>query len=277
MKKLFKIVAVLFVIMAAALIVLYLSLGGIVRKAVEAAGTSALATPVRVAGTKIDLFGQKVEVKGLQVANPEEFEQPDALSLGRFEVAASIPSFLRDVIDVSEIQVEELHLTVEQKGLKTNVGVLLDNLEGEPAAEAPPEKEAPPEPEKKGPEKRFKIALMRIAGTKVTLGSSLLSGEAKEVAIPDIEIRDIGTGPDGPVPLSKVLTTILRRILKEAIGDKVAMPEAARKLLSGEAKLGDAIHGATESVEKALGVDKAPEGAKKAVEGIKNLFGGKKE
>jgi len=278
MKKLMKIVAVLLVIAVAALVILYFSLGGIVRKAVEVAGTSALDTPVLVAGTKIDLFGQRVEVTGLQVRNPEGFKQPDALSLGRFEVAASVLSFLRDVIDVSELRVETLGLTVEQEGLRTNVGVLLKNLEGEPPAEAPPEKkEEEPKPEEKKPQKKYRIALMRISGAKVTLGSSFLSGDAKVVEIPDIEIRDIGTGPEGPVPLSKVLTILLRRVLNEAIGDKVPMPDAARKLLSGEAKLGETLRGATESVEKAFGVEKAPEGAKKAVEGIRGLFGGKKE
>jgi hypothetical protein len=156
------------------------------------------------------------------------------MAFDELEVRASLPSFLSGTVEVPETTLEKLHLWVEEAGLKTNVGVLLDHLKaqrGEPPAEGKPAK-------------KFKIGRLRITGARASLALATPGKDVREVAVPDIELKNIGTA-EGGATLAEVTQQVLDAVLREVLKDS-SIPEPVRRVLSGEGGVKGAVEGAIE-------------------------------
>ena len=133
------------------------------------------------------------------------------------------------------------------KIISSNVADLLKNIE---AAMGGGKDAAPQATTKSGQPIKFAVKKFRLTNGKVRLG---LAGAGMTLPMPAIELNDLGTKDGGITP-----DQLVYAVMKSITGSVVSATAQAA---------GD--------IGKTSGAA-AAEGAKKAVEGIKGLFGGKK-
>ncbi|MCF7849443.1 MAG: hypothetical protein K9M45_11390, partial [Kiritimatiellales bacterium] len=160
MKKLFKIIGLLVVVLIVAIVCVALFwLGPVVKKAVETVGPQATGVAVTVEKVHIRPLRGLVTIDGLFVGNPEGFANPSAVELKEFKVAVNLRSLMGDTIIVKEILIDAPQFTYERKLSTDNIKEIQKNVEaffggaGKPAEEPKPGEPAK-EPKEKKPAKK---------------------------------------------------------------------------------------------------------------------------
>lgn len=251
LKKLLLIVGIaLVVLLVVAGLAVGLFLGNLVKAGIQTVGPKVTQVPITVDSVSISILGGSAEVKGLVVGNPQGYKEPQAISLGLAHVAVDAGSLLSDKIIVKDVTVDAPEITFEGglsdnnlTQIQKNVNDFVTGLTGAPSTNTPaaPAKAA-------GPAKKLEVDHFLISNAKVH-GSVRLLGAAvplPPLTLPTIELKDLGTGPDGITPsqlISKVIGSVTDATLK-AVGD------AAASLGKGAA---NAAGDAGKAVEKGLG------------------------
>ena len=186
-------------------------------------------------------------LSGLVVGNPKGWSENNLCSLGKVHLSVAPFSLLGDHILVNEISIDAPEFNYETKIISSNVADLLKNIE---ATMGGGKDAAPQATTKSGQPIKFAVKKFRLTNGKVRLG---LAGAGMTLPMPDIELNDLGTKEGGITPDQLVFA-----VMKSVTGSIVTATAKAA---------GD--------IGKTSGAA-AAEGAKKAVEGIKGLFGGKK-
>ncbi len=195
MKKLFlRIALVLVILVVLAIVAVGLSLNTAIKKGVETLGPQIAKVDIKLAGVNLSLFSGSGSLKGLVIGNPEGYKTPHAISVGSTSVSISPGSVLSDKIVIKSIRVEAPEITFEVGPGGSNLQKIQANLESTMGASATP---SPPAAEGKKPAKKLQVDEIIITGGKVTLGAALFGGKVAEAALPEIRLKDLGTGPDG--------------------------------------------------------------------------------
>jgi len=203
----------LLVLVVLAVIVVGLFLDKIVKVGVERIGPKITQTTITVDSVDLSLFTGSVRIKNLVVGSPEGYRAPNAISVGLADVSISPMSVLSDKIVVKSARVESLEITFEGnpfgannlKKLEANVSAAPANPQS-PTPNQPAEATAPAKPGKK-----YVVDDLLITGARVHLGTGAT------LPLPDIELRDLGKGPEGitATELTKqVLSEVVRRAIK---------------------------------------------------------------
>lgn len=102
----------------------------IIKQAVETFGSDAVGTQVTLEQVEVDLGQGRVELLGLQVANPVGYTTPHAFALNKIAVQININSLnKRAPIVIDEITIDQPSINAEEKGLsQTNLSDLANNL-----------------------------------------------------------------------------------------------------------------------------------------------------
>ncbi|MGB4240661.1 MAG: hypothetical protein WBK37_05070 [Kiritimatiellia bacterium] len=211
MKKLWKILIGILVVLAIVAVVLELSLDKVVLKATNAAGPQLLGVPVSLAKADISLFRGKAALGGLHVGNPEGFKTDGLLDLGSVAVRLDNKSLLSDTIVIKEITIDGLVVTYEQGLRGSNLGALIESLSGEEKeAEEKPEAEEKAGEEK--PAKKVIIEKLSITGSRLnfslTGAAALTGGGAVPIPLPPITLTDLGKDKDGATLLETIQSVL---------------------------------------------------------------------
>jgi uncharacterized protein involved in outer membrane biogenesis len=277
-------------------------LGRIVKAGVERVGPEVTKVPVTLGKADISIFRGAVNLRDLVIGNPEGFKTPHLFRMGELSVKLDIPSVLRKTVVIEKIYIGGPEISYEKSLKSSNIGQLLNNIEGgKPAGEQPPataeEKPAAEEPGKKVVINDFLLKDARL-GVSVTMAG----GHAIPVPLPPIHLTDIGKEKDG-ASLTEVLSRIFGAVLgavtqaagavADVAGDGARMVGDAAKegaqMATGAAKqageaagqaVGAAGDAAKEAGQKAADGAKAvggavADGAGKLVDGVKGLIPGK--
>ena len=221
------------------------SLESIVQTVVHKYGSQVTGTEVNLDGFKLSLLKGEVEINNLTVANPENYSQPNIMSVGRVAVKVNLKSVLSDTIVVENVEIEKPEITYELLSLtQNNLSQLLDNIkkntasgskEKEPAAE-PAETTAEPEV-KDG--KKVVVDHLLVSGGNINLAASIAGHSASaSVPLPTIEMKDIGreknkNGASVVETLSAVLQKIFSTAYETVVNSKLAdMKNAAEESLN---------------------------------------------
>lgn len=203
MKTLKRVALVVVILLVVLVVAVWLGGNAMARKGVEVGASKALGVPTTLDGVSIGWLTSSVGIRGLKVGNPEGYSADRLIALGRASVACKVTSLLTDTVEVGEIVVDGPELTVELKpGIppRSNLGDLLASLKPKgTAAEEQPEEEA------EG--KKFKIGLIKVTNTRVRF--QLPGGNAKELKLPDIELRDVQNADGTPVMLADIFRQVL--------------------------------------------------------------------
>jgi hypothetical protein len=222
-------------------------LGGIVTAGVNNFAPKITQTSVTLASASISPLTGSGTLNGLVVGNPKGWSSTPLCSLGKVHIDVAPFSILGDHIVVNEIVIDAPEFNYETKIVASNVSDLLKNIEavtggGAAGAQATT---------KSGKPIKFEVKHFSLHDGKVRLG---VGAAALPLPMPPIELTNLGTSEGGITP-----DQLVYAVMKSVTGSIVsATTQAAGKI------------GATSGAA-------AAEGAKKAVEGIKGLFGGGKK
>ena len=233
MKKLIKIIAGIFAVLAVLSVALEFSLDAIVPKAFNAAAPGVLGVPASLDAADLSLVRGHAALRGLHVGNPEGYKTDGLLDLGSVSVTLDNSTLLSDTIIIKEIAVADLVLTYERGLLNSNLGALIDRLSaGEDRAE-----ETAAEEKKAG--KKVIIEKVVVSGIRmnvsVTGAAALTGGGAIPIPLPTITLTDLGKEKDG-VTFVEAVGNILKAIAGAAGS---ALAGAGNLLGQGVGAVGD--------------------------------------
>lgn len=248
--KSIKIVAgVLLALVLLAAIAIYLLLGNLnslVQGVIEDVGSEITGTAVTLKGVDIDLSSGSGELKGLEIANPRGYSTAYAFRLKRVAVGIDLKSLTGPVIALNEVTVKGARLNAEQKGQRSNLSDLLENVQRSTG-------EKPPAEEPTGGPTDVRVALKKFvfANTQATVVTEV--DQPREVTVPDVRRRNIGNPEKGltPAQLGEQLVQAVLEEMKAALGSylEAQVKEAAEKAVreqvekelgkSGDGKLKD--------------------------------------
>ena len=192
-KALSAAIAAALVLFVIGLGVVSMSLGKIVKAAVEAAGPRVLGAPVTLGLATISPWSGRGTLRGLVIGNPAGFKSPRAVSVGSVEVELKLSSLLSDTVVVERVAVREPELTWEIGQGTSNLARLQRNAEDAAVRYGGEGSSAPrgaAEPAKKG--KSLLIRDFTVTGGKIRLSATALGGQGLTAALPDLRMTDLG-------------------------------------------------------------------------------------
>jgi hypothetical protein len=222
---------------------------------VEAGGGAVLGVPVKVEAVDYRFFRGLVRVKGLEVGNPAGFKTERAIRVGEITVAFLPRSIFSDTLIIKRVYVNAPDITYELGLAKSNIGRILEQVEGSGAKENVAEK-----PAKKDPGgKKVVIEDLLIEHGHVHLGATLAGGVAVPIHLPSIHMTDVGkesgSGASVVEVVKKVMGSILGAVTHAATGAVGAVGGGAKAVGNEAVKL---VHGGVTGVFKSGDAEKAP-------------------
>ena len=246
MKKLLIVLGVLLGLGLVGIAVMSLFLGNIVAAGVNTFGPKVTQTKVKLTSATISPLTGNGALHGLVVGNPAGWSKNNLCSLGKIHLSVAPFSLLGDHIVLNEVFIDEPEFNYETKFVSSNIADLLKNIEAVTGG-----KNTPSAVTKSGTPIKFEVKKFRLQHGWVRLG---VGPAAIKLPMPPIELNDLGTAEGGISP-----DQIVFAVMKSVTGSIVGATTAAA------GKIGSTAGAA------------AVEGAKKTVDGIKNLFGGDKK
>ena len=266
-KKILTYVVVSIAVILLVLIVgIYLFGAGMIKTEVERIASSTLGVPVTVKSIDLSILRGKVEIKGLVVNNPPGYANETLLELGDGVVNLDIGSLMGDTVKIQLIKLDNTKLTIEQKGLTNNLNEILDKL---------PKEEKTPKTEKPG--KNLTVNKLEITNTNVMVKLLPIPGKSDTVSLKldPIVMENLGTDKKLSVAslVAKVVSALAMGVAKQGAG--LLPDDIVKGIGSTLGKTAELGMGAVKEGQKAL--ETTTDVGKGAVEGIKGLFGGKKD
>lgn len=263
LKVLLIILGVLVVLAGGLVLGVVLFANGAVRRAVESAGSKTLNVSVEVEEASVSVLGGSLALHEVQVANPPEYDGPVLLVLRQTQVEADAGSLLGNEVRIHSMELDDMEVFVEQKGLKNNLYEVIEPLRAER--------------EPTGKRLIIDSLVIRNVTVHVDLPAIPGQGQAERItfALAPIEMTDLGRDErlDTPVLISKVLLAVAAGIAeqggdvlpKETIGD-------LSNVLDKAIDLGRVIFGPGKD-EGGKREGAAGELGRSVSEGLKNILG----
>ena len=214
MKKL-KVIRLVALVLAALVVVAVLGVyffGGRALKAgIESAGSKALQVGVRVEDVDLSLMRGRVGLENLVIDNPPGYKHQNLLQLGHGSVEVDIGSLLTDTVNIRDIRLDNVVVTLEQRGISGNN---LQDIIGNIGSGS----EGPAEPSGK------KLHIDNLELTNVTVKVKLLPvpGKADTVTLKLDPIRMQNLGTDNKLDTAalagKILVAIAAGVARQGAG-----------------------------------------------------------
>lgn len=229
----------------------------IIMGAVPAIGSKVTGTEVTLGGVDLSLLRGSLELRDFVVGNPEGYNTPNLMSVGRIYVKLDLLSVFSDTVHIQAIEILDPVITYEVGMGNSNVGMLLKHLDGGgPAADSEESAEKPSETPTaadagQGGGKKVVIDQVSVKGGSVHLSAKLMQGTAVPVPLPPITINGIGkSGDDGRADEGASMVEAGGRILKSICASAV---DVAGKAWSGLVDVGKSAGKAIGEAGKAAG------------------------
>lgn len=281
-KKLFKWLFILILVLCLAVVGIYMYAGEIVKFSVEKFLPEVTQTNVQLNRVELSLLKGHVGIYGLNIANPQGYGSDDAFSLKQISVSFDPKSVLTDKIIINQILIDGTHVSAEatyQNGkITSNLTQIQQNVEsylnkfnassGQKTAESKPQPQT--ESTTQGAGKQVVIRDLQINNSELTVG---VMKQVVSTALPDIRKKNIGEQGQ-KFSWKDAVAYIFNLISAESVKGTVnAVQEALRQgalQIVGTAK--DTLNAVKESAkESADNVVKDVTG--NAVDAVKGLFG----
>lgn len=256
-------IGVLILVIAGVLIVNFF-LGGIVKVGMETMGPKITQTTLTVDSVNLRLLRGSAGVNGLVLGNPQGYQAPSAISIGKAAVSVSPGSILSDKIVIRSVEVRDAEITFEGNPLgANNLTKIMVNVNAMTASADNAGTNAPAaaSPGAKKPAKKLEVDDFLITGAKVHANLTGIVNKEITLPLPDIHLTDLGKGNDG-LTAADLTQKVLGEITTGTIKALTAAVADLGKDVTGAAK------GATQNAGKAAG-----EGVDKLKKGIGGLFG----
>jgi hypothetical protein len=246
MKKwIVRTIIVVIVLIVVGVIGAALFMGSIVKKGVETAGPPITKTDIKIASASVSILSGAGSIDNFVLGNPQGYQTPQAIKVGKVELGVRPRSLFSDKVEVTHVRMKSPDITFETQGVNfmaNNLNTILENVQAATGAATEKGKGPPGQP---GAAKKLQVNEFLITGAKVNISSSLLAGKSATVALPDIRLQNLGTGPEG-ITAAELTQTVLAQLVP-------AVLEASQKAISGiSQQASDLIKGATGSTTNVL-------------------------
>jgi len=196
LKKLLIAGGIALVLVVGGVALLASNLDSIVEKAIETLGPEMTGVSVKVSKVSLALTDGRGEIGGLVVGNPKGYKAPHAVRLGSVVLALDPATVTRDIIVIRELTIDAPDMAYEKGAGGSNVETIQRNVEqyvkthfgGGQAQDKTAKKGEPAK------ETRFIVEKLQIRNGKVRLEGVGRKGKDAEVALPPVNLRDIGKG-----------------------------------------------------------------------------------
>src|SRR4029453_11713619 len=113
------------------------------------------------------------------------YKSETSFKVHEVRVALQPKSVFSDTLVIDEINVQSPEVTFEGNLTGNNLSKILENIQASSGSDtnAPSSTKA---------EKRYRVGSFVINGGKINLSTALLGGKSSTVALPDIDLKDIG-------------------------------------------------------------------------------------
>ena len=295
------IVAVLLVLLAVGAVFFYLD--AIAKTAIERGATYALGVRTTLGSADVGVLRGRFAMDRLAVANPEGFERDHFLELRRGEMAVTLGTLRQEIVELPHLRLSQINLNLEKKGGQANYKVILDNLKKLESKKSPGDQE--PAGEAGG--KRFIIREITVSDVNVSVDLLEIGGNLTRLDVPieEIRLQNVGSHTNQGVVVAELTDILIKAILTAVLNKAGTMlPTEFFKDLSGsldemtnladmgikmtsvlDGSIVDLTGKSMEEVGK-LGeqagsagdqLEKVGEEVQKAMDGVGDLFGGKKK
>ncbi|MDO8302553.1 MAG: hypothetical protein Q7T18_04855 [Sedimentisphaerales bacterium] len=240
-------------------IVVFLVAGNqLIKFGITKGASSALKVPVELGSINLSVLGGSVKLKDLVVHNPAGYELPTLMKLGGADVKVTIGSLMSDKVDIDHIILDNIEVSIEQKGFSTNLNDILKSL---PKSEDT----APATSEPAAGGKKLYIKTLEINNVSVTAKLLPIPGKSSAVTFKIAPITMTDLGSDNKLDMAaltgKILAAIAEGVAKQ--GADLLPADVTGSLKSGLGKTGELLQGAG---------SKAGETGKKLGEGLLGVF-----
>jgi hypothetical protein len=223
MKKLLvRLVLAVVVLVVVAGVVGYLWLDTIAKEAVQRGGTYAMGVDTTVDKVSLRPFAGQLQMQGLNVANPKDFNGAHLMQTGTFDLELVPGSLMDKTIVLKKFELNGLDMYIDQQMPRSNISVIMDNLK-----KLGDEKPKDPKPSEG---KNYRVDLITIRN--VVAHVKVLAGPELTIKIPEIQLKNV-TGDNAagvalPVLVARILPAILAAVLEQGKG--VLPPDLAAAL-----------------------------------------------
>ena len=229
----------------------------LLRTAIVTGAEKALQVGVRLESIDVKIVAGKVDLKSMEIDNPEGYQHPTFLKLGHAYMDLNVSSLTSDTIEMDMVQLENINLVIEQKGKTNNLKEILSNL--------PKSESTEPEPTEEGAAKNFRIKVLEINNVEVKAKLLPTPGRADTVTLrlKPIRLENLGTKEkiDAADLTAKILKAISKGIAEQGTG--ILPTEMIGSIGDELGKQGEALIKGSKDIGKS---------ATDAVKGIGDLF-----
>ena len=286
MKRVFRMLIGLVVIVVVLGIVGVVLADTIARQGIERGGTEAAGTEVSLDRASVTLLDGGLALNDLAIANPDGYNAERFLDLTEGTVAVDLASLREDEVRVSRVHLEGLDITLEQEGTTSNVRELLAHAQSQRAGDADTDEVADEADAADDEGRQVRVESLTLDDARVTVRGGV-AGEEVAVALrlDGVELRDIGSETAGGTVTADVLGLVLEAVVVTVLEETAgALPEPldgdfADGLVAMAPETGmtyQHVEGGSVSIEEVRGdsgVIDAIEGAvDQAVDEIEDLF-----
>ncbi len=244
-KMLARVVLIALFLIIIVVMIGFFSIDGIIKNQVQVRASSALGVPTYLQNASLNILGGSLTLNGLAVANPAGYQGKYLLTMGTGAVTVNTGSLLSKTIQISEIYLDNVHITLDQSGLSSNLADVLANAHkysaattsSAPVGTAP--KTGAPSTSSAAGGKRLAIGEIVIPNCSVTLRLALAkgtNGAGVTFKLHKIIIKK-PLDPNGrPLRLADLTTVILSQIAMQ-IAQNSHLPQALSGALKGSSNL----------------------------------------
>jgi len=257
MKKIIvRLLIALVVVVILAVVAVGLFLDKAIKTGVETIGPKVTKVDIKLQSVSLSLLSGGGTIKGLVVGNPAGFKSPSAINVGEATLALMPGSLLSDKIIIKTIRVQGPEITYETNLKDSNLSKIVANMQEVTGVgqKEPAKPKEPAQPKEAKPAKKLEVDEFIITGGKIHVSVTALNGGTATVPLPDIHLKDLGTGPDGITPEDltiKVLGAIEQGTVKAAAGAVADIAKGAVNVAKDLANAGSS--NAVQAVTKGVG------------------------
>jgi len=258
--KFFRILGLLLLLLIALVVAVIFYADHIIVIGVETAGTSALDSPTTLDKAKLSILGGSLTLNGLTVANPQGYQTDNLVHLGECSAAVDLKSLTTDTIKVKQILLKDMVLTIEQKGLTSNLKDILDKINAQQKDKEPKKEQKKETPEKEeAPGKKVLVEKIEIIGAKAKIKLLPLPGkkDAMDIKLAPIVLENVSQDQNKAVMLSTIIQKVLLAVAQATVQSGIELPGALLEGLKGSmdklnTALGDVALGIAKGTEKII-------------------------
>ncbi|MHC5140337.1 MAG: hypothetical protein ACYSOF_10740 [Planctomycetota bacterium] len=155
------------------------------------------------------LFGDQL-IRTMTIAGGEK--ALPFLKIGHIHANLNVSSLTSDTIEMGMIQLEDIHLVIEQKGKTNNLKEILNNLPKSESEDTEPEPK--PEPAEDGASKNLRIKVLEINNIEVKAKLLPVPGRADTVTLKVKPIRLENLGTKEKINSADLTAKVLKAISK---------------------------------------------------------------